>query len=160
MECVQKMFMKWVCLCLAQDESVDSTSKVLVSIMMSESILPGTMERLISHLTSAGDCQKHDPSDKNMGGTQDASHIWQFGCANRICGEPGSFRRGKHSAALFHNPSQGVRMTMQCDFEYLLEDDVLKHINTQLQRRSERHGRTPEFKDSNLNNLVMLNCDH
>ena len=38
------------------------------------------------HLTSAEDCQKHDPSDKNMCGTQDASHIGQLGCANRICG--------------------------------------------------------------------------
>ena len=36
----------------------------------------------------------------------------------------------------------------------------LEHINTQIQRRSERQGRTPEFKDSNVNNLVMFNCDH
>ena len=41
-------------------------------------------------------------------------------------------------------------MTMQGDFENLLEDDGLKHINTQFQRRSERQGRTLEFKDSNL----------
>ena len=66
-------------------------------------------------LTSAEDCQKHDPSDKNMCGTQDASHIGQLGCANRICGESGSFQRNKHSAALFHNPNQDVRMTMQGD---------------------------------------------
>ena len=58
------------------------------------------------------------------------------------------------------NPNQGMRMTMRCDFEYLLDDDGLKHINTQIQRRSERQGRTLEFKDSNLNNLVMLNCNH
>ena len=98
--------------------------------------------------------------DKNMCGTQDASHIGQLGCANRICGESGSFQRNKHSAALFYNPNQDVRMTMQGDFECLLDDDGLKHINTQIQRRSERQGRTPGFKDSNLNNLVMLNCDH
>ena len=100
-------------------------------------------------MTSAEDCQKHDPSDKNMCGNQDASHIGQFGCASRICGESGSFRRNKHSAAL-----------PQGDFGCLLDDDGLKHMNTQIQRRSERQGRTSRVKDSNLNNLVMLNCDH
>ena len=49
---------------------------------------------------------------------------------------------------------------MQGDFEYLLDDDGLKHINTQIQRRNEPQGRTPEFKYSNLNNPVMVNCDH
>ena len=66
----------------------------------------------------------------------------------------------KHSAALFDNPNQDVRMAMQGHFECLLDDDGLKHINTQIQRRSERQRRTLVFKDSNLNNLVMLNCDH
>ena len=69
----------------------------------------------------AVDCQKHDPSDKNMCGTQDASHIGQLGCANRICGESGSFPRNKHSAAVFHNPNQDVRTKMHGDtFEYLM----------------------------------------
>ena len=97
---------------------------------------------------------------KSMNGTPDASHIWQLGCANRICGELGDFRRGKQSAALFYNPNQDVRMTIQGDFECLLEDEGLKHIDTQIQRHSQRQGRKPGFKDSNLNNLVMLNCDH
>ena len=44
---------------------------------------------------------------------------------------------------------------MQGDFECLLDNDGFKHIETQIQRRSERHGRTPGFKDSNVNNLVI-----
>ena len=65
MEYIQNMFMRRVCLCLAQDQSVDSTSKVLGSIVMSVSLsnrvkslklrhydisrahLLGTVERLI-----------------------------------------------------------------------------------------------------------------
>ena len=58
-----------------------------------------------------------------MAGTQDASHIGQLGCVNRICGESGSLQRNKHIASLFYKPDQGVRMTMQEDLEYLLEDD-------------------------------------
>ena len=93
-----------------------------------------------------------------MLGTQDASHIWQFGCANRICGESGSFRRGKHSAVLFHNPNPDVRLAMHGDnFECWLDDDGLKHIDTLLKSK-DVHGRTLGFKDSNLNNLVSLNC--
>ena len=38
-----------------------------------------------------------------MYGTEDASHIWQLDYVNLICGELGGFRRGRHSAALFHN---------------------------------------------------------
>ena len=53
-----------------------------------------------------------------------------------------------------------MRMTMQGDFECLLDDDGLKHINTQIQRRSEQQGRTLGFKDSNLNNLVMFTVHH
>ena len=122
------------------DEFVDSTSKVLVSIMMSVSLsnkgkslklrhcdistayFRGTLERLSYirlhtedrrkydddkvgeklrhqqsifprnngethlHLTFAEERQKHDPSVKSMCETQDASHIWQLGCANYIGG--------------------------------------------------------------------------
>ena len=50
-----------------------------------------------------------------------------------------------------------VSLAMQGDnFECLLDDDGFKHIDT-LQRCSKRLGRTPGFKDSNLNNLVSLN---
>ena len=129
------------------DESVDSTSNVLVSIMMSESFsnkgkslelrhydisrayFQGTVQGLIYIRLSAQGRQKYDEDKvdrwvKSMNGTEDASHIWQRGCANRICGESGSFRRDKHSAALFHNPSRDVRMTIQdANFECLLADD-------------------------------------
>ena len=133
------------------DESVDSTSMVLVSIMMSVSLsnkgkslklrhydisrayFQGTKERLIYIRLSAEDRQKYDPCVKSMYGTQDASHIWQFGCVNRICGELGSFRRGKHSTSLSHNPNQDVRMAVHGDnFECLLDDDGLKQIDTLL----------------------------
>ena len=123
-------------------ESVHSTSKVLFNkqseiievepLRHQQSTLPRNNGEAHSHLTSAEVCQKHEPSDKNMDGTQDASHIGQLGCASRICGESGSFQRNKHSAALFYNPNQDVRMTMRCDFECLLDDDVLKHINIQI----------------------------
>ena len=138
------------------DESVDSTSKVLVLIMMSvslsnkrktievetprhqQSTFPRTAQRLIYIRLPAEDRQKYDEDQfgrliKSMHGTQDASHIWRLGCANRICGESGSFRRGKHSAALFHNPNQDVAWQMQGDnFECLLDDGGLKHIHTLL----------------------------
>ena len=70
-----------------------------------------------------------------------------------------AFKETSATPHCFYNPNQDVRMTMQGDFECLLDADGLKHIKTQIQRRSERQGRTPGFKDSNLNNLVMLNCD-
>ena len=66
----------------------------------------------------------------------------EFCCIGGIlftCGEPGNFQGNAHSAALFYNPNQDVRMTMQGDFERLLDDDGPQHINThQIQRRSER----------------------
>ena len=86
-----------------------------------EHVLPRYKGETHLHLTSAEDCQKHNSSDKNMCGIQEASHIGQLDCASRICGESGSFQRNEHSAALFHNPNQDVRMTMHGDVECLLE---------------------------------------
>ena len=138
------------------DEFVDSTSKVLVSIMMSVSLsnkgkslelrlcdistayFRGTLERLSYIRLYTEDRQKYNDDKigrlvKSMYGTQDSSLIWQLGGANRICGESGSFRRGKHSAALFHNPNQDERVAMHGDnFECLLDDDGLKHIDNLL----------------------------
>ena len=59
-----------------------------------------------------------------MYGSQDSSHTWQLDCVNQICGELGGFRRGKHSAALFHNPNQDVRMSVHGDDFVCLSDDV------------------------------------
>ena len=112
--------------------------KVLVSIMMSVSLwnngkpfkwrhydisrahFHGTAQRLIYIKLPAGDRQKYGEDKvgrlvKSTYGTQDASHIWQLDYANLICGELGGFRRNKHSAALFHNPNQDVRMAVNGD---------------------------------------------
>ena len=136
--------------------------KVLVSIMMSVS-LSERMETMrvetLRHQQSttskeqprdsftskypAEDRQKYgkdkvDRLIKSMYGTQDASHIWQFDDVNLICGELGGFRRGKHSAALFHNPNQGMRMAMHGDdFVCLSDDDRLKHIDSLPKSRRE-----------------------
>ena len=109
--------------------------KVLVSIMMSVSLsnkgeplkcrhyeisrahFQGTAQRLIYTRLPAEDRQKYFEDKvgrlvKSMHGTQDASHIWQLDYVNLICGELGGFRRGNHSAALFHNPNQDVTMAV------------------------------------------------
>ena len=102
--------------------------KVLVSIMMSVGLsnkgkplklrhhdinraqFQGTAQRLFYIRLPAEDGQKHGEDKvgtlvKSMYGTQDASHIGQLDYVNLICGELGCFRRGEHSAALFHNPN-------------------------------------------------------
>ena len=110
--------------------------KVLVSIMMSVSVsnqgkplklrhcdisrahFQGTAQRLIYIEIHAEDRQKYGEDQvgilvKSMYGTQDASHIWQLDCMNLICGELRGFRRGTHSAALFHSKrhgNTGIRM--------------------------------------------------
>ena len=61
-------------------------------------------------------------------GTQGASHIWKFDYVNLICEELGGFRRGNHSAALFHNPNEDVRMAVHGDdFVCLSDDDGQTH---------------------------------
>ena len=47
-----------------------------------------------------------------------------FDYVNLICGELGGFRRGKHSAALFHNSNQDVRVAVHGS-----GDDEFKHID-------------------------------
>ena len=112
--------------------------KVLVSFMMSVSFsnkgkplklrhydisrvhIQGTAQRLIYIKLPAEDRQKYGEDTvgrliKSMYGTQDASHIWQLDHVNLICGELGGFRRGKHSAALFQNRNQDVRMAVHGD---------------------------------------------
>ena len=65
-----------------------------------------------------------------MYGIQDASHIWQRDYVTLVCGEVGGFRRGKHSAAVFHNANEDVRMAVhEDDFVCLSDDDGLKHID-------------------------------
>ena len=155
--------------------------KVLVSIMMSVSLsnkgkslklrhydisrahFQGTGQRLIYIKLPAEDRQKCGEDKvgrliKSMYGTQDASHIWQLDCVNLTCGKLGGFRRGKHSAALFHHPNQDVRMAVQGDnFECLSDDDGLKHIVSLLKSKytAEDMG-TLGFEDSDVKSLLML----
>ena len=70
----------------------------------------GAAQSLIYIKLPAEDRQKYGEGKvgrlvKSMYGTQDASHIWQLDYVNLICGETGGFRRGKHTAKLFHNIS-------------------------------------------------------
>ena len=96
-----------------------------------QSIIPRNNGETHLHMTSAEDRRKHDPSVKSMYGIQDASHIWQLGCAIRICGESGNVRRSKHSAALFHNPNQDVRKAMHGDNFELLRRVSVSNPKTQ-----------------------------
>ena len=102
----------------------------------------GTAQRLIYKLP-AEYRQKYGKDKvgrlvKSMYATQDASHIWQLDYVNLISGELGGFRRGKHSAALFHNPNQDVKMAVHVDDLVCLSDDdglntstVFSNPNTQ-----------------------------
>ena len=156
--------------------------KVLVSIMMSVSLsskgkplklrrcdisrahFQGTAQRLIYIRLPAEDRQKYGEDKvgrliKSMYGTQDASHIWQLDYVNLICGELGGFRRGKHSAALFHNPNQDVRMAVHGDdFVCLSDDDGLKHIDSLLKSKyTVKDMGTLGFEDSDVKSLLLLN---
>ena len=96
---------------------------------------------------------------KSMYGTLDASHILQLDYVNLICGELGGSRRGKHTAALFHNPSQDVRMAAHGDdFVCLSDDDRLKHIDSLLKSKYTAKDRwTLGFEDSDVKSLLLLN---
>ena len=95
---------------------------------------------------SAEDRQKYG-DDKGgrliniMYGTQDASHTL-------ICGELDGFRRGKHSAALFHNSNEDVRVAvLGDDFVRLSDDDGQTHRpSSQIQTHCERHGNAEDSK--------------
>ena len=94
-----------------------------------------------------------------MYGTQDASHIWQLDYVNLSCGESGSFRRGKHSAAFSHNANQHVRMAVHSDdFVCLSDDDGLKHIDSILKSkyRAKDMG-TLGFEGSDVKSFLLLN---
>ena len=78
---------------------------------------------------------------------------------NLICGELGGFRRGKHSAALFHNPNQDVGMAMRGgDFVCLSDDNGLKHIDSLLKSNYTTKGMgTLGFENSDVKSLLLLN---
>ena len=93
-----------------------------------------------------------------MYGTQDASRIWQLDYVNLIIGDLGGFRRGKHSAALFHNPNQDVRMAVHGDdFVCLFDDDGLKHIDSLLKSKyTVKDMGTLGFEDSDVPSLSVV----
>ena len=78
---------------------------------------------------------------------------------NLICGELGGFRRGKHSAALFRNPNQDVRMAVHGDdFVCWSDDDGLKHIDSALKTKyTAKDMGALGFEDSDLKGLLLLN---
>ena len=155
--------------------------KVLVSIMTSVSLsnkgkplklrhydisrahFQGTAQRLVYIRLPAEERQKYGEDNigrliKSMYGTHDASHIWQLH-VNLICGEIGGFRRGKHSAALFHNPNHDVRMAVHGDdFVCLSDDDGLEHIDSLLRSKySAKNMGTLGIEDSDVKSLLLLN---
>ena len=67
-------------------------------------------------------------------------------------------RRGKHSAALFHDPNQDVRMTVHGDDAVCLsDDDGLKHIDGPLTfKYTEKDMGTLGFEDSDVKSLLLL----
>ena len=78
-----------------------------------------------------------------------------------ICGEWRGFRRGKHSAALFHNPNQVVRMAVRGDDSVCLsDDDGLKHIDKLLKSKyTAKDMGTLGFGESDAKILLFLNLD-
>ena len=130
--------------------------KVLVSIMMSVSVSNKreTIEvETLRHQQStfprnSPETHLHQTfrrrSVKSMCGTQDASHIWQLDYVNLICWELGGSRRGKHSAALFHNPNLGVRVAVHGDdfvcFQTMMDSNTSTVFsNPHTQRKSWEH---------------------
>ena len=95
---------------------------------------------------------------KSMYGTNDAAHIWQLDHVNLICGALGGFRRGKHSAALFHNPNQEVRTAAHGDDCVCLSHNGLKHIERLLKPKyTAKDMGTLGFEDSGVKSLLLLN---
>ena len=94
-----------------------------------------------------------------MYGTQDASHFRQLDYVNLICRELGFLPRNKHSASLFHNPNEDVRMAVHGDdFVCLSDDDGLKHIDSLLKSKYTARGMgTLGFGDSDVKSLLLLN---
>ena len=156
--------------------------KVLVSIMMSVSLsnkgkllklrhygisrahFQGTGKRFIYIRLLAEDRKKHGEDKvgrliKSMYGTQDPSHIRQVDYGTLIIGVLAGFRRGKHSAVLFHNSNEDVKMVVfGDDFVCLSNDDGLKHIDNLLKSKyTAKDMGTLGFGDSDVKSLLLLN---
>ena len=131
---------------------------------ISRAYFQGTARDSLTSNFPAEDRQKYGEDKvggliKSMCGTQDASHTWQLDYVNLICRELGGFRRGKHSAALFHNPTQDVTMAVHGDdFVCLSDDDGLKHIDSLLKSKyTAKDMETLGFEDSDVTRFLFLN---
>ena len=96
---------------------------------------------------------------KSMYGTQDASHIWQLDYVDLLCSASGGFRRGRHSAALFHNEGDDVKMAVHGDdFVCLSDDDGLEHIDKLLKSKyTAKDMGTLGFETKDDKQLMLLN---
>ena len=153
--------------CLNHDvgEFVEQKETIEVETLRhQQSTFPRTSQETFYIRLPAEDRQKYGEDKvgrliKSMYGTQDASHIWQLDYLNLICGELGGFRRGKHSAALFHNTNQDVRVAVHGgDFVCLSDDDGLKHMVSLLKfKYTAKDMGTLGFEDSDVKSLLLLN---
>ena len=93
-----------------------------------------------------------------MYGTLDTSHIWQIDYVTLICLDLEGFRRGKHSAALFRNSNEDVRMAVHADdFVCLSVNNKLKHIDKHLKPCTAKDVGTLGFEESDVKSLLLLN---
>ena len=83
------------------------------------------------------------------------SHNWQLDHVTLIFGELVGFRRGKHSAASFHNSNEHVRMAVHGDdIVCLSDDDGLEHIDKLLKtQNTAKEMETLGFEESDLTAL-------
>ena len=89
---------------------------------------------------------------------KNAYHIWQRDYVTLISGELGGFRRGKHNAALFHDPNQDVRMAVHDDdFACLSDEDALKHIHKLLKsKHAAKDMGTLDLAESDVRSLLLF----
>ncbi|CAK0855964.1 unnamed protein product [Prorocentrum cordatum] len=124
----------------------------------------GKAQRLVYIRLPAEDRQRYGEKMlgrlvKSMYGTQDASHLWQLDYVELCCSSEGGFKRGKHNAALFFNPTADISMAVHGDdFVVLSDDDGLNHVDRLLASKypSKLMG-TVGFDDGDNDSLQLLN---
>ena len=120
---------------LVRDESVDSTNKVVGSIMMS------AMSLEVKDYDISLSIYFQELIEKFI-------DVWPKRVLRRM------------RPCVDANTSIVPQSKSRCEncnggeFECSMDNDEFKHIDIQIQRRSERHGWTSRFEDSNVNKLV------
>ena len=94
-------------------------------------------------------------NQENVWNSRRGSHNWQLDHVTLICGELGGFRRGKHSAAFFHNSNEHVRMAVHGDDIVCLSDDDGSSTSTKLlkSQNTAKDMETLGFEESDLTAL-------